>query len=145
MASCGEVSGPPVPWAPGLLKELRPPANLPDLGCHLSAEGKVMGDKLKPGRNAHVDLLGPRVQCEGRVDQESGSFALTTCYWQSGSRAAMVLELGKKTLKQVRSALDDGNKVLAKVTVRAKYASGKVETATRTIRLVKYVKVKYVK
>ncbi len=65
-ASCGEVSGPPVPWAPGLLKELRPPANLPDLGCHLSAEGKVMGDKLKPGRNAHVDLLGPRVQCEAR-------------------------------------------------------------------------------
>src|SRR5262245_19125959 len=46
-ASCGELSGPPVPWAPGLLKKLRPPANVPDLGCHLSAEGKVMGDKLR--------------------------------------------------------------------------------------------------
>ena len=133
-ASCGEVNGPPVPWAPGLLKELRPPANLPDLGCHLSAEGKVMGDKLKPGLQAHVDLPGPGVACEG--DQESGSFVLTTCHWFSGSRALMVLEVGKKTLKQVRSALDDGNKVLAKVTVRAKYASGKVETATRTITLV---------
>jgi hypothetical protein len=134
-ASCGEVNGPPVPWAPGLLKELRPPANVPDLGCHLSAEGKVMGDKLRHGIQAGgVDLPGPGVGCEGH--QESGSFALTTCHWFSGSRALMQLELREKTLKQVGSALDDGNKVLAKVTVRAKYASGKVATAKRTITLV---------
>jgi hypothetical protein len=136
-ASCGEVSGPPVPWTPGLLKELRPPANVPDLGCHLSAEGKVMGDRLRHGIQANgVDLPGPGVQCEG--DQESGSFALTTCHWFSGSRALMELKLREKTLKQVRKALTDGEKVKATVTVRAKYASsGKVETAKRTVRLVK--------
>jgi hypothetical protein len=132
-ASCGEVSGPPVPWAPGLLKELRPPANLPDLGCHLSAEGKVMGDKLRPRLKAGMDLPGPGVAC--KADQESG--ALTTCHWFSGSRVSMELKLREKTREQVRKALTDGQKVEAEVTVRAKYASGKVETAKRTIKLVK--------
>jgi hypothetical protein len=135
IASCGEVSGPPVPWAPGLLKELRPPANLPDLGCHLSAEGKVMGDKLRHGLQARVDLPGPGVACEG--DQESGSFVLTTCHWFSGSRALMELELRKTTRGKVRKALTDGQKVQAKVTVKATDAAGNVATAKRTITLVK--------
>jgi hypothetical protein len=133
-ATCGEISGPPVSWAPGLLKELRPPANLPDLGCHLSAEGKVMGDKLRHRLQARVDLPGPGVAC--KVDQESG--ALTTCHWFSGSRALMELKLREKTRKQVRKALLDGERVRAKVTVRAKYASGGVETAKRKINLVSH-------
>jgi hypothetical protein len=134
-ASCGQVNGPPVPWVPGLLKEFQPPANLPDLGCHLSAEGKVMGDKLRHGRQARVDLPGPGVAC--KADQESGSFALTTCHWFSGSSASMELKLREKTLKQVRQALTDGQKVRATVTVEATDAAGKVATATRTVRLVK--------
>ena len=134
-ASCGEVSGPWVPWEPGLLKELRPPANVPDLGCHVSAEGKVMGDTLKHGIQAGgVDIPGPGNGCKGH--QESGSFVLTSCRWFSGSRALMVLELRKPTLKQVRKALTDGQKVQAKVTVEARNASGKVATAKRTITLV---------
>jgi hypothetical protein len=48
------------------------------------------------------------------------------------------LELTKESQrKQVRKALAEGKNVQAKVTVRAKYASGKVETAKRTIKLVK--------
>jgi hypothetical protein len=127
-ASCGEFRGPPA--SPS--EESAPPANLPDLGCHLSAEGKVMGDKLRHRLQARVDLPGPGVAC--KVDQESG--ALTTCHWFSGSRALMELKLREKTRKQVRKALLDGQKVEAEVTVRAKYASGKVETAKRTIKLV---------
>jgi hypothetical protein len=48
----------------------------------------------------------------------------------------MELELGKKTLKQVRKALHDGKNVRAKVTVEARKA-GKVATAMRSITLVK--------
>jgi hypothetical protein len=94
-----------------------------------------MGDKLRHGRKARVDLRGPGEACRGEVDQESGSFVLTTCQWFSGSRAGLRLELRETTLKQVRKALTDGQKVRAEVTVRAKYASGKVATATRTITL----------
>jgi hypothetical protein len=127
IASCGEVNGPPV----SSLKE-SPPANLPDLGCHVSAEGKVMGDKLRHGLQAHgVDLPGPHVQCEGGPAPPPHN-----CHWQSGSRALMVLELRKKTRKQVRKALTNGQKVWAEVTVEAR-KGGKVATAKRTIRLVK--------
>jgi hypothetical protein len=70
-----------------------------------------------------------------RLNPESGSFVLTTCQWFSGSRAGLRLELRDTTLKQVRKALTDGQKVRAEVTIRAKYASGKVATATRTITL----------
>jgi hypothetical protein len=137
-ASCGSFIGPPASPA----ESDHPPANLPDLGCHLSAKGKVTkvkNDTLKRGLQSRgVDLPGPHVQC---YSQRSVTIPpVLTCRWESGSRAAMWLRLGKRTFKQVRSALDDGEKVLAKVTVRAKYASGKVETATRTVRLVKYAK-----
>ena len=125
IASCGEVSGPTVSSLkdPGV-----PPANLPDLGCHLSAEGKVMGDKLRPGLQAHVDVPGPHVQCE--ADQVS-SFH---CHWASGMSVLMELELREKTRQQVRNALSDGQKVRATVTVEARNA-GKVATAKRTITL----------
>jgi hypothetical protein len=136
IASCGEVSGPPVVFDPAIdatKKESRvPPANLPDLGCHVSAEGEVMGDKLGHGPNAETDLLGPRVQCEA----DPPSFAPHDCHWASGSRAQMWLKLREKTLKQVRQALTDGQKVRATVTVEARKA-GKVATAKRTVRLVK--------
>jgi hypothetical protein len=144
-ASCGEFSGPrasPTDLTPAEASQLgeSPPANLPDLGCHLSATGKVTQVKngtLKPGTQSRgVDVPGPHLQCYA-VNHD---YSVLRCYWQSGMRVGMVLKLGKKTLEQVRSALDDGKKVLAEVTARAKYASGKVETATRTIRLVKYVK-----
>ena len=42
-----------------------------------------------------------------------------------------------KTRRQARKALDDGENVQAKVTVRATDAAGNVATAKRTIRLVK--------
>ena len=122
-ASCGEASGPPT----SPLEESDPPANLPDLGCHLSAEGKltkVKNGTLRPGLQARVDLPGPHVLCY-------------PCHWHSGSSALMELDLGRKTRDQVRKVLLDGKMVKAKVTVRAKYASGKVETAKRTIKLVK--------
>ncbi len=44
-----------------------------------------------------------------------------------------------KQRTQVRHALDEGEIVRAKVTVRAKDAAGNVATAKRTIRLVKHV------
>jgi hypothetical protein len=47
----------------------------------------------------------------------------------------MQLELREKTLTRVRTALTDGQKVRATVTVEARNA-GKVATATRTITLV---------
>jgi hypothetical protein len=126
-ASCGEASGPPASFT-----DTVPPANLPDLGCHLSAEGKVMGDKLRPGLQAQVDVPGPHVACE----RDSATSLPTNCHWRSGMRVLMQLKLRNKTRKQVRRALLDGQKVEAEVTVRAKYASGKVETAKRTIKLV---------
>jgi hypothetical protein len=145
-ASCGEFIGPPASptdLTPAEASELgeSPPANLPDLGCHLSAEGKVTTVKngtLRPSKQAQgVDVPGPGLQCSAVNHDPS----VLRCHWFSGMRVGMVLKLGKKTLKQVRSALDDGQKVLAEVTARAKFdASGKVETATRTIRLVKYLK-----
>ena len=47
-------------------------------------------------------------------------------------------ELGKeKQREQVRQALDDGENVKAKVTVKATDAAGNVATAKRTITLVK--------
>ena len=49
----------------------------------------------------------------------------------------MWLDLTLKTRKQALKALDDGKKVRAKVTVRAKDAAGNVATAKRTIKLVK--------
>jgi hypothetical protein len=145
-ASCGEFIGPPASptdLTPAEASQLgeSPPAYLPDLGCHLSAEGKVTTVKngtLRPSGQARgVDVPGPGLGCSGVNHDPS----VLRCHWFSGSRALMVLKLGKKTLKQVRSALDDGQKVLAEVTARAKFdASGKVDTATRTIRLVKYLK-----
>jgi hypothetical protein len=130
-ASCGKVKGPPAsplesvppePWA----------ANLPDTACTLSAEGKVMGDELKPLDELHPpegDLLGPpQVFCVPD---------LTTCHWQSGGTLYLNLKLTKKTLKQARKALDAGKKVRAKVTVEATDAAGNVAIAKRTIRLVK--------
>jgi hypothetical protein len=130
-ASCGKVNGPPAsplesvppePWA----------ANLPDTACTLSAEGKVMGDELKPLDELHPpegDLLGPpQVFCVPD---------LTTCHWQSGGTLYLNLKLTKKMRKQARKALDEGKKVRAKVTVRAKDAAGNVATAKRTVKLVK--------
>jgi hypothetical protein len=46
-------------------------------------------------------------------------------------------ELGKEQRKQVRQALDEGENVRAKVTVKATDAAGNVATAKRTITLVK--------
>jgi hypothetical protein len=129
-ASCGEFRGPPA--SPS--EESAPPANLPDLGCHLRAEGKltkVKNGTLRPGLQARVDLPGPHVFCEG----DSAPY---DCHWHSGSSALMELRMGGNTRKQVRNALLDGERVRAKVTVRAKYASGKVETAKRKINLVSH-------
>ena len=84
-----------------------------------------MGDKLKPAEGA---LLGPAVWCVPDP---------TICHWQSGGTYYLNLKLTKKMRKQARKALDDGKKVRAKVTVRAKDAAGNVATAKRTIRLVK--------
>ncbi len=124
LASCGEVSGPPVPSVkdPGV-----PPANLPDLGCHLSAEGTVMGDKLRHVK-AHVDVPGPHVACEG------GAPGSLNCHWASGMSVGMQLALREKTRGKVRKVLTDGQKVQATVTVEARNA-GKVATAKRTITL----------
>lgn len=49
----------------------------------------------------------------------------------------MLLHLPLVTRKQALKALDNGKKVRAKVTVRAKDAAGNVATAKRTITLVK--------
>jgi hypothetical protein len=123
-ASCGVASGPPVSWHE---RDPVPPANLPDLGCHLSAEGKVMGARLRP---AHADIPGPHVACYGTV-------APYSCNWQSGFENVLLEpELRKKTRTQVRNALEDGKMVRAKVTVEARKA-GNVATAKRTIKLVK--------
>jgi hypothetical protein len=124
-ASCGKVNGPPVPWPPPQPEVPPEPwaSSLPDTACALSAEGKVMGDKLKP---AEGDLLGPQVWCYGSPP---------SCHWQSGGTAYLNLKLTKKTRKQARKALDDGEKVKAKVTVEAEDAAGNVATAKRTIRL----------
>ena len=55
-----------------------------------------------------------------------------------GQRFNVGPELAKEAQRrEVRKALDNGEKVRAKVTVRAKDAAGKVTTAKRTIRLVK--------
>jgi hypothetical protein len=125
-ASCGKVKGPP---ASPLTEESGPPepwaANLPDTACTLSAEGQVMGDKLKPAAGA---LLGPHVFCGPPP---------TTCHWQSGGTYHLNLKLTKKMRKQARKALDDGKKVLALVLVEATDAAGNVATAKRTIKLVK--------
>jgi hypothetical protein len=123
-ASCGKVNGPPVPYG---TQEAVPPepwaANLPDTACTLSAEGKVMGNKLKP---AEGFILGLHVWCDG-----------TVCHWQSGGRAYLNLKLTDKIRKQARKALDAGKKVRAKVTVEATDAAGNVAIAKLTIRLVK--------
>ena len=54
-----------------------------------------------------------------------------------GEPNILLLHLTLKTRKQAQKALDDGKKVRAKVTVRAKDAAGNVATAKRTIKIVK--------
>ena len=72
---------------------------------------KVKNGKLRPVRPVRLDLPGePNI---------------------------MRLNLPLQTRKQALKALDDGKKVLAKVTVHAKDAAGNVATAKRTIKIVK--------
>jgi hypothetical protein len=54
-----------------------------------------------------------------------------------GARRDVALQLKKTQRKQVRNALDNGEKVRAEVTVRATDAAGNVATAKRTVKLVK--------
>jgi hypothetical protein len=87
-----------------------------DVACTARAKGKltkVKKDKLEPLRGLASADLAP------------------------GEGEPLVLKLTKKQRKQVRKALDDGEKVQAKVTVEAKDAAGNVATATRSIKLVK--------
>jgi hypothetical protein len=58
---------------------------------------------------------------------------LPLALWRDGVHGAGAEE---EDAQEVRKALDDGKKVRAKATVEARKA-GKVETAKRTIRLVK--------
>jgi hypothetical protein len=74
---------------------------------------KVKKDKLKPVRRLASTDLAP------------------------GETETLALKLTKKTGRQVRKALDEGEKVEAKVTVRGRDAAGDVQTAKSTIRLVK--------
>jgi hypothetical protein len=92
-------------------------ASCGDAACSARAKGKltkVKTDKLKPLR----DLAS--------AELEAGELGDT-----------LVLKLTKSQRKQVRKALNKGENVKAKVTVRAKDAAGNVATAKRTIKLVK--------
>ena len=92
-------------------------ASCGDVACSARAKGKltkVKTDKLKPLR----DLAS--------AELEAGELGDT-----------LVLKLTKSQRKQVRKALNKGENVKAKVTVRAKDAAGNVATEKRTIKLVK--------
>ena len=54
-----------------------------------------------------------------------------------GKTTKILLHLTLRTRKQALKALKNGKKVRTKITVRGKDAAGNVETAKRTIRLVK--------
>jgi hypothetical protein len=56
---------------------------------------------------------------------------------EPGETKPIRLHLKLKTRKQALKALDDGEKVRAKVTVRAKDAAGNVATAKRTIKIIR--------
>ena len=86
-----------------------------------------MGETLRP---ADGRLLGPHLICDT-------PFAPLHRHWQSGGIYPLRLRLTGETPRKVREALDDGKKVLAKITVEATDAVGNAVTATRTIRLVK--------
>jgi hypothetical protein len=119
IASCGEV---------GIAVPPANPANVPDLGCTVRAEGKltkVKNDRLKP---FHASIPGPRLN----VCPVGQPF----CEWVSGGLVREDLKLRKKTRKQVRKALDEGKNVKAKVIVHATYADGNVATVKDTITLV---------
>jgi hypothetical protein len=84
-----------------------------DEECTARANGKltnVKNDKLKPD--------GPEVVPPGEARK-------------------MGPELSDRQREHVRKVLDEGEKVRAKVTIRAKDAAGNVATAKRTIKLVK--------
>jgi uncharacterized membrane protein len=86
-----------------------------DEACTTRAKGRltnVKNDKLSPD--------GPNVVAPGKTLKRTGP-EMTT----------------ETQRKQVRKALRKGEKVQAKVTVRAKDAAGNVATAKRTIRLVR--------
>jgi hypothetical protein len=90
-------------------------ASCGDEACTVSAKGKVTKvkhDKLVPDELSSSDLA-------------------------PGETVKLGLFLTKKTRKEAGKALDEGEKVKAKVTVRATDAAGNVATAKRTIRLVK--------
>jgi hypothetical protein len=88
-------------------------ASCGDEACTASAEGKVT--KVKHDKLVPSELSSSLVAPDETVK--------------------LGLKLTKKTRKEAGTALDEGEKVEAKVTVRATDAAGNVATEKRTIRL----------